>query len=140
MKKVFLFLANGFEDIEAVSSIDILRRGGLDVTTVSISNTLQVASAHNVNMTADVLFNDADFSEAQLLVLPGGLPGADNLKNHDGLRQLLIDRAAKGCRVAAICAAPIVLGNARLLDGKKAHVTPVSKKHWETPAMWQKVW
>ena len=124
MQTVYVFLANGFEDIEAISTIDVLRRGGLNVLTVSINDTLQVTSAHNVCINADVLFDDADFSEAQLLVLPGGLPGADNLKAHDGLRQVLTAHAAAGRHIGAICAAPIVLGNACLLDGKKATCYP----------------
>lgn len=124
MKKVYVFLAEGFEDIEAITTIDVLRRGGLSVTTVSITDVAQVLSAHHVCVTADACFAAVDFSDAQLLVLPGGLPGADNLKAHDGLRQLLTNHAAAGLRIGAICAAPIVLGNARLLDGKRATCYP----------------
>ena len=124
MKKVYVFLANGFEDIEAITTIEVLRRGGLNVQTVSINDTIAVVSAHNISVMADLCFGDADFSDAQLLVLPGGLPGADNLKAHSGLRELLVSHSAAGRHIGAICAAPIVLGNACLLDGKHATCYP----------------
>ncbi|GHT09106.1 thiazole biosynthesis protein ThiJ [Bacteroidia bacterium] len=122
--KVFLFLANGFEEIEAIGTIDILRRSGLDVTTVSITDNLQVSGAHNISVTADERFEEVDFSSADLLVLPGGGSGTKNLGTHEGLKTLLKQHAAAGKKMAAICAAPMVLGGLGLLQGKRATCYP----------------
>lgn len=121
---VFLFLAEGFEEIEAVSTIDILRRGGLEVTTVSISNHPTVTGAHGIQVIADALFDETDFSSGEILILPGGMPGAKNLNEHAGLKSLLKHYAANGKYIAAICAAPLVLGELNVLQGKKAVVYP----------------
>ena len=72
MAKVYQFMADGFEDIEALIPLDVMRRGGVDFKTVSITGSLLVESAHGVTMTADMLFEDADFSDADILMLPGG--------------------------------------------------------------------
>jgi 4-methyl-5(b-hydroxyethyl)-thiazole monophosphate biosynthesis len=122
--KVFIFLAEGFEESEAVVTIDTIRRGKLDVTSVSITGKLQVTGAHGIPVTADILFEDADFSSGDMLILPGGMPGASNLNNHRGLKNLLKQFIAEGKRVAAICAAPLVLGGLDLLQGKKATAYP----------------
>lgn len=124
MKNVFLFLANGFEEIEAVATIDVMRRGGLNVTTVSVSETKEVTGAHNVSVLADALFSETDFSKGDLLVLPGGMPGASNLNSHAGLKTLLTEYNAEGKQLAAICAAPLVLGGLGILKGKKATCYP----------------
>ena len=80
MAKAYEFLANGFEDIEALAPVDILRRGGVEVKTVSISDSLMVESANGVTVKADLLFDEIDdFSDADILMLPGGMPGAANL-------------------------------------------------------------
>ena len=89
MKKVFLFLAEGFEETEAVATLDILLRGGLDVTSVSITGNRLVAGAHGIAVNADTLFENADISSGDMLVLPGGMPGASNLKAHAGLKKAL---------------------------------------------------
>ena len=124
MKKVLEFLADGFEDIEALAPVDILRRGGVDIKTVSVMNTLAVKSAHGVEVKADVMFSDADIEDADLLLLPGGMPGAENLKNHEGLRKALVSHCEAGKKIGAICAAPMVLGDLGLLKGKKATCYP----------------
>jgi len=125
MKKVYVFMADGFEDVEAMIPVDVLRRGGLNVVTVSVSDTQLVESAHGVQMMADVLFDNCNFNDADLLLLPGGMPGAKNLVDHKGLCQLLIDQVAAGRRVAAICAAPaVVLGQLGLLKGRRATCYP----------------
>jgi 4-methyl-5(b-hydroxyethyl)-thiazole monophosphate biosynthesis len=124
MKKVFIFLANGFEETEAIATMDVLRRGGLDVTSVSISGTNEVTGAHNLTVVADKLFTEVDFSEGKMLVLPGGMPGASNLNAHTGLKTLLKQYAAEGKTLAAICAAPLVLGGLDLLQGKRATAYP----------------
>lgn len=125
MAKVYVFLANGFEDVEALIPVDVLRRGGVEVVTVSVVDDSQVVeSAHRVQMVADTMFADCDFSDADLLMLPGGMPGASNLNEHEGVRQALLRQAAAGRRVAAICAAPLVLGGLGLLRGKRATCYP----------------
>ena len=130
MAKVYEFLANGFEEVEALAPVDILRRGGVDVKTVSIGDTVWVESAHGVTMKADLLFDEAgDFGDADMLLLPGGLPGATNLNAHEGVRQALRRQHDSGRRVGAICAAPMVLGSVGLLKGKKATCYPGFEKY-----------
>ena len=125
MKKVYVFLADGFEDVEALIPVDVLRRGGVDVTTVSISDFPLVTSAHGVNIEADIMFEQGDFSDADLIFLPGGMPGASNLFAHKGVCKIVVDQFAAGKKVAAICAAPgVVLGQLGILEGKKATCYP----------------
>jgi len=124
MKKAFVFLATGFEETEAIGTVDVLRRGGIDAVTVSITGEKQVSGAHGVDIVADVLFADADFSEADALVLPGGMPGSSNLNAFEPLKELLLDQYRKEKTVAAICAAPLVLGGLGLLKNRKATCYP----------------
>lgn len=124
MIKVYEFLATGFEDIEALIPLDIMRRAGVDIRTVSVTGSKTVETAHGVTITADLLFEEADFSDADLLMLPGGLPGATNLNEHQGLREALINHAGQGKLIGAICAAPMVLGSLGLLRGKRATCYP----------------
>ncbi len=126
MAKVFVFLADGFEDVEALIPVDVMRRGGVDVTTVTINETQAVTSAHGVTMMADVLFEDVEeaLGEADLLLLPGGMPGASNLNEHEGLKKALVAQFGQGKKVAAICAAPLVLGGLGILRGKNATCYP----------------
>ncbi len=130
MAKAYEFLANGFEDIEALAPVDILRRGGVEVKTVSISNNLMVESANGITVKADLLFDEVnDFSDADILMLPGGMPGAANLNLHEGLRKLLVKQNENGKRLGAICAAPMVLGSVGVLKGKRATCYPGFEKH-----------
>jgi 4-methyl-5(b-hydroxyethyl)-thiazole monophosphate biosynthesis len=122
--KIFIFLANGFEETEAVATIDVLRRGGLEVISVSISGENAVTGAHGLTLVADQLFTEVDFVEGEMLVLPGGMPGAANLNVHSGLKTLLKQYSSEGKKLAAICAAPLVLGGLDLLQGKKATAYP----------------
>lgn len=125
MAKVYVFFANGFEDIEALAPVDILRRGGVEVVTVSINDTNKVESAHGVTILTDVTFEEiGSFADADLLVLPGGMPGAKNLNEHEGVRDALQKQYDGGKRIAAICAAPLVFGGMGLLKGKKATCYP----------------
>ena len=124
MKKVYEFLATGFEEVEALAPIDIFRRGGIDAKTVSITGNKQVTGAHGVTVTADLTLEEADCSDADLLMLPGGMPGSTNLNDCEPLKALLASQAAAGKRVAAICAAPLVLGGMGLLKGKRATCYP----------------
>ena len=129
-KKVYVFLADGFEDVEALIPVDVLRRGGVDVTTVSISDFPLVRSAHGVNIEADIMFEQGDFSDADLIFLPGGMPGASNLFDHKGVCKAVVDQFATGRKVAAICAAPaVVLGQLGLLEGADDHQRPSCPRH-----------
>ena len=125
MAKVYVFLADGFEDVEALIPIDVLRRGGVEVVTVSTTDFPLVESAHGVNIEADLQFEQCDFSDADLLMLPGGMPGAANLFDHEGVCKAVCSQAAAGKKIAAICAAPaVVLAQLGLLEGKKATCYP----------------
>ena len=126
MKESFLFLADGFEEIEALTAVDVLRRVGIDVKTVSITAALQVTGAHGVTVNADLLFDNTLFSDPEWLILPGGMPGAVNLYECAPLQGLLRRQASsKHGRIAAICAAPaVVLGQLGLLEGRKATCYP----------------
>lgn len=128
--KVYVFLADGFETVEAMAPIDIMRRAGLEVVTVSIMETVAVTSAQQVMVMADVLFEDvASFGDDELLVLPGGMPGADYLDKCEPLRRLLVAHNGKGKPIAAICAAPMVLGHLGLLRGRRATCYPGFETH-----------
>ncbi len=121
MKESFVFLADGFEEIEAISVIDILRRAGMPVKTVSITSSLQVKGAHDIIVVADVIYDSTLFTDAEWLIFPGGLPGATNLYEFAPLQGLIKNQAEseKG-RMAAICAAPgEVLGQLGVLKGEK---------------------
>lgn len=126
---VYEFLATGFEEVEALAPVDILRRGGVEIKTVSVTGDLVVESAHGVGIRADLLFDEADLASADLLMLPGGLPGATNLNDHEGLRRALTEHNARGRRIAAICAAPLVLGGLGLLEGRRATCYPGFEKY-----------
>ena len=129
MAKVYVFLADGFEDVEALIPIDVLRRGGVDVVTVSIMDFPLVASAHGVNIEADIMFEQGDFDDADLLMLPGGMPGASNLFQHTGVCKAVMAQFAAGKKVSAICAAPaVVLAPIGVLNGKKATCYPGFEK------------
>lgn len=124
MAKVYEFLANGFEEIEALAPVDILRRGGVDIKTVSITGSEYVETSHGVTMKADLKFEDADLSDADMLLLPGGMPGSKHLNEHEGVRNALIAQDKAGKRIGAICAAPMVLGSTGLVNGRKATIYP----------------
>ncbi len=120
----YVFLAEGFEEIEALAVVDILRRLNLAVQTVSITDSLQVSGSHGIPVLADITLSTADTHSAQALVLPGGLPGADNLQACAALKTALQTAAKDGRIVAAICAAPKVLGAFGVLNGKSATCYP----------------
>lgn len=124
MSRVCIFLADGFEEIEGLTAVDILRRAGVDTQTVSITGSRTVTGSHQIQVQADVCMAEADFSETELLVLPGGMPGTKNLGACEELTQLLVQFAQEGKKVAAICAAPSVLGDLGILKGKKAVCYP----------------
>ena len=121
----YVFLADGFEEIEALTCVDVLRRAEIPVTTVSINPGLEVTGAHGVKVLADSLFADNDYRDAQWLVLPGGIPGAPNLLGHEGLRDALLEQDEREGNIAAICASPaVVLGTLGILQGRGAVCYP----------------
>ena len=120
-----MFLAEGFEDIEALIPLDVLRRGGVDVKTVSVGDGYVVTSAHGVNIEADLMFAEMENEQADLLMLPGGMPGASNLYAHKELGQMLLHQHAEGKKISAICAAPaVVLAQLGILNGRRATCYP----------------
>jgi 4-methyl-5(b-hydroxyethyl)-thiazole monophosphate biosynthesis len=126
MKKIILVpLAEGFEMIEALSVVDVFRRAGADVDLAAIGDTLMVKSSHNVQVMADCLLLDCKGKNYDLIVLPGGIPGAENLKNSSILAELLRKQNDEGKFYGAICASPaVVLQHHGLLDGKQATCHP----------------
>lgn len=126
MKESFVFLADGFEEIEALTAVDVLRRGGMNVKTVSITRSFQVKGAHGISVNADVIYDNVMFGNAEWLILPGGMPGAENLHKFSPLVGLLHRQAeSENGKIAAICAAPaVVLGQEGLLSGHKATCYP----------------
>lgn len=117
----YLFLDNGFEEIEAITPIDLLRRAGVELTTISMTGELAVSGSHRITVLADKLFEDADFSDAQMLILPGG---GVMLGEHENLCELLKKHNEEQKLIAAICAAPSVLGKLGILEGKQATCYP----------------
>ena len=121
---VYVFLAEGFEEIEALSVVDIVRRCGLSVQTVSIGEKDTVMGSHGIPVVADTVLSQVDLKKARAMVLPGGLPGSDNLQACAPLKELLLSADKAGVLLAAVCAAPKVLGAFGLLRGKKATCYP----------------
>ena len=117
--KVYTFLTDGFETVEALAVIDILRRAGIEVETVSITGNEQVCSAQNITIKADTLFKAQPVRKEDVLFLPGG-PGHKQYNECKPLLELLERYHAEGGRIAAICAAPSILGHLGILNGKKA--------------------
>ena len=124
MKQAFVFLATGFEEIEALGTVDILRRGGIRVTTVSIMGEPKVMGAHNIPVIAEFVFEEADFSAADALILPGGIPGSNHLNTCTRLKELIMEKYKEDILLGAICAGPMVLGGLGLLKGRKATCFP----------------
>jgi 4-methyl-5(b-hydroxyethyl)-thiazole monophosphate biosynthesis len=119
---VYLFLADGFEEIEALTVVDVLRRAGVPLRTVSIMKDLTVTGCHDVAALADELFEDVDYVQCEMMILPGGGPGTQRLLVHEGLKTALSEFAAADKWIAAICAAPMVLARHGLLKGKNATI------------------
>lgn len=124
MTKILVHLANGFEEMEALIPVDVWRRAGFEVATVSITESTEVTGAHQIKIIADQLFENTDYSEADMIFLPGGMPGAKNLDLHEGLRKQLLSFEKEGKVLGAICAAPLVFGHNKLLEGKNATCFP----------------
>ena len=114
---IYVFLADGFEEMEAIAPVDILRRCGTEVLTVSITAEREVKGTHGISVIADTLASYCNFEDADAVVLPGGLPGADNLENSKIVKEAVLLANEKGAKLAAICAAPKVLGKFGMLAG-----------------------
>lgn len=113
-------LAEGFEEVEAISIIDVLRRAELNVTTVSMGEDLMIKGAHKIEVKADKLFKEVNYDYIDMIILPGGMPGSKNLEEHTGLSEKIKSFADKGKYLAAICAAPMVYGKMGLLINHNA--------------------
>ena len=124
MSKAAIILANGFEEIEGLTVVDLLRRANISIDMVSISGSKKVIGAHHISVEADYLFEEYLFGALDLLVLPGGMPGTKHLLAHSGLKEILKEFHKSDKLLAAICAAPSVFGQAGILNGKKAVCYP----------------
>lgn len=120
---VYVFLAEGFEEIEALGTVDILRRAGLTVHTVGIGGKV-ICGSHGIAVTADLSEEESKQASPEAVILPGGLPGADHLEASQTVQQALDAAAANGAVIGAICAAPFILGHKGLLKGKQAVCYP----------------
>ena len=124
MSRLGIFIADGCEEVEALTVVDIVRRAKLEIDMISINGTKQVTSSRNVTFMTDTTKEEADFSANDGIILPGGMPGTVHLGEDDTVSQVIREFAKEGKLVAAICAAPSVLGQAGILNGKKAACHP----------------
>ena len=130
MSKVVMFLADGLEECEALITVDILRRGGVEVVTASIKEETTIHSSHGITFEADALAKDLSYEDFDMVILPGGHGGTINLKASPLVEKVLKDYAADESKfVTAICAAPSILGDLHLLEGKKATCFPGFEQH-----------
>lgn len=124
MKKSYLFLADGFEEIEALTVVDIMRRADMPLVTLSINDKLTVTGAHGISVVADNLAQDVAIEDVEWLILPGGMPGMTNLAASRHLCDLVKNHVENAGRTAAICASPSILGMLGLLNGRRATCYP----------------
>lgn len=124
MSKVCCFLADGSEEVEALSVVDILKRGKIDVELVSVMGRREIISSHNIHIVTDKLIEEVNFDEVDMIFLPGGIPGTPNLKANKLLCDNIIDFNNKNKLLAAVCAAPSIYGELGILKGKKATCYP----------------
>jgi len=124
MAKVAVFIADGSEEAEAITPVDLLRRAKVDVDVVSVMPTLEIEASRNVKITADKLISDIIFDDYDLLVLPGGVRGTNNLNACEELKKNLVRFNDQGKGIAAICAAPTVFAGLGLLKGKTSTCNP----------------
>lgn len=126
---VYVHLAEGFEEVEALTVVDVLRRASINVKTVSIGADKLVTGAHGICVKADLFFEEANYETCKMIVLPGGMPGTLHLQKHKGLNEAILRFYKKGKWIAAICAAPMILGELDLLNGKLATIYPGMEEH-----------
>lgn len=131
MSLVYVFLADGSEEVEGLTAVDLLRRAGADVKTVSVMGRKQITGSHGITLEADMVFEDG-LAQADLYVLPGGMPGTNYLREHAGLAALLKEQYAAGTRIAAICAAPSVFAGLGFLKDRTCTSYPGCLEGYET--------
>lgn len=131
MKRIAIFFAEGYEEIEALTVVDICRRCGLVIDMVSITEERQVKGAHGIVVEMDRTFSQADFGIYDMLVLPGGGEGTKRLEAHEGLMEQITAFYKAEKYIAAICAAPSIFGHKGLLKGRKACSYPSFESHLE---------
>ncbi len=131
MAMIGVFLATGFEECEALLVVDIARRAGLDLKTVSVTGEKEVTSSHNVTVIADLLLGEVDFKEMDMIVLPGGMPGTKNLEACETLMEQVEAFYKDGKCISAICAAPSIFGHKGFLKGRNAVSYPEFESHLE---------
>lgn len=125
MSCVCAFFADGMEEVEALTVVDLLRRAGVEVTTVSIHHTTEIESAHGIRIRGDMTLDELkDFQKFDMIFLPGGAKGTDNLEENERVRAVIRSFAEEGKKIAAICAAPRILGGMGLLRGRRATSYP----------------
>lgn len=128
MAKAYVFLADGFETVEALAVVDILRRAGVDTVTVGVSQKNEIISAQKITMKADKMLADGEYTDGDIVFLPGGMPGTKNLEADKKVLDIVKKQYESGKIVTAICAAPSVLGHMGILQGKKATCYPGFEK------------
>lgn len=128
-KRLAVLLAEGFEESEAIVPVDIAIRAGVEVTKVSVSGSREVNGAHGITVKADTKLSELDADGIDMLMLPGGMPGTVNLESSEAVRDIILDVNNKGKYLAAICAAPRILGAMGLLAGKRATVYPGNEEY-----------
>ena len=125
---VYVFLADDFEEVEAIEPVDIMRRAGIDVKTVSVMSGRSVRGSHGITVEADMMLSEADPAGFDMIVLPGGM-GHQHLDASNGVHALINEALVRGKYIAAICAAPSILGKKQLLSGKRATCFPGFEKY-----------
>lgn len=128
---MYIYLAEGFEETEMIAPLDLCRRAGIDAKTVSVTGNICVTGSHGITIKADMLVSDSEYipDKADIVMLPGGLPGTNGLEASDAVQNAIHKAFDGGKLVCAICAAPSVLGKAGLLQGKKATCYPGFEKY-----------
>ncbi len=131
MKRIAIFLGTGYEEIEALTVTDLCRRAGIEISMVSIGEEKKATGSHGITVEMDQLFEEVDFESLDMIVLPGGMPGTRNLEAHEGLMKQVDAFCKAGKYVAAICAAPSILGHRGIVNGRKACCYPGFEKELE---------
>ncbi len=131
MSRAAIFFATGFEEIEALTVVDILRRAGITADMVSVTGEREVTGSHGITVKTDMLFDEADLDEADILILPGGMPGTTNLEAYRPLMDRVDEFYRQDKYIAAICAAPSIFGHKGILKGRKACSNPGFESHLE---------
>ncbi len=131
MSRLAIFFAEGYEEIEALTVVDICRRCGLEIDMISVTGEREVKSSHGVTVRTDKTFEEADLEAFDMLILPGGMPGTKNLEAHAGLMAQVDAFYASGKYIGAICAAPSIFGHRGILKGRRACSYPSFESHLE---------